>query len=451
MKRLLALLALAAAACGERLDDRSPPDGTFYYPVGLAVRSYDVTPGGAGAPCLGGAPGCATELLVVSTNFDLLYDARRGGTLLSVAVPAIPVDGATHAYPDLDVRGAVRIGSLGGEVAIVDAQSCPSWTGRPLALVASRAENRLYRVELTPETGALDCGSGCPLDLDPRYGDPFDVAVACRGATEQWAYVSYLRSPDLQGVLGRLDLGAADPTEPALTFTLGAMPVHHAGYQAASGFLFSTGRFNGAARAPLRWLPLGTGGTGALSLARERNLWTPFSGSETTGFALSSDGRRAYVALQRFNADLATATGLRPPDIGGTLVVVDLTPDELTGQPRGSVLRAADIGLGAEVVRVLPRGGGQRDLVAVTCTDGSLWIFDDEVGRVVKLFALDPAGLGRPLLGREPYGLAVEARASGHFWLYVGAFGSDVVTVIDVDPSAPQLAEIIAVLGKERT
>jgi hypothetical protein len=55
-----------------------------------------------------------------------------------------------------------------------------------------------------------------------------------------------------------------------------------------------------------------------------------------------------------------------------------------------------------------------------------------------------------PLLGRQPYGLAVEPRADGTYRLYVAAFGSDLVSVVEVDPARPQEARVLFALGRER-
>jgi hypothetical protein len=102
-------------------------------------------------------------------------------------------------------------------------------------------------------------------------------------------------------------------------------------------------------------------------------------------------------------------------------------------------------------VRVLPPRAGRRDLVAVTSTiEGVLTVYDDDLGAIVKVFAMAgeqgpdnpvPAPLGSPLVGEQPFGLAVEAR-DGRDWLYVAGFRSNTVTAVSLDPASPAEARI---------
>jgi len=461
-----AAVLLALAACSGSAVDRAPPIDAFYFPESLAVRHLDA----AGGDCLGGAPGCTTQLLVVSTNFDLRYDSDRGGTLLSIAVPPDPAtrpknDEEAARHPRLDVRGAVRIGSLGGTLALLEDRPtvtggserlCPGWSTAadpsrtPQALVASRVTRRLHRVGLRGDLG-LDCEGGCAVSLDDattsaddRYRDPYGVGVVCRGEGEAYraeAFVTFLSTPGNAGVLGRVSL----PTGALLSpLDVGSDAAHTAAYDAASDRLFFTGRFTGPGYVPFRYLELGNSRGGDARVdARVIDLAQQVRGAETRGFSFSEDRTRAYVALRLYDADLATRVGARPPDVGGAIGIIDTSPD-LFGSPAGKVLAVVPVGLAPTDVKVIPRPG-RRGVVVASCSgDDTVWIYDDESGALAKVFARGDAG---PLMGSQPAGLAVEARSDGHFRIYVAAFGSNAVSAIDLDPSAPSQALRFMVLG----
>ncbi len=439
-----ALAALALAACSDRSRSLPPPLDRIYFPTGLALRHFDA----AGADCTGGSAGCTGQLLLVSSNFDLRYDALEGGALVSLAVPPDPPPpGPGDPVPSiaaLDVRGGARIGSLGGELAVVDAVTCPGWSAdparAPAALVAARANDRLYRIDLLPG-GGLDCGAGCSQALDPTLTDAYGVGVACRGtgtAFQARAYVSHLQTPLNEGYVTEVDLLGGTSL---VRLDLGPDAVHSIAYQAATDRLWTSSRYAGPGTIPFRWLELGN----TAASAQLFDLAFQIRGAETRGFAISSDGTRAYIALRLYNADAATAFLIRPPDVGGAIGILSLA-EEANGRPSGVLVAVIPVGRAPAEVRVLPRPG-QRDLVAVSCTgDDTLWLYDDEIGAVVKVFASDPA-TGRPVLGRQPFGLAFEPRANGQARLYVGAFASHLVSVVDLDPAQPGGARILMTLG----
>jgi len=446
-----ALGALALAACGDRAADRPPPTDRFYYPIALAVRHLDA----AGLDCPGGAAGCTTQLLVVSSNFDLAYDVDRGGTILSVAVPPDPPPPADpREVPEitaLDVRGALAIGSLAGELAVVEPSACAGWGARPpLALVTSRASNALFASELGPGLGLAE---GSVIPLDPELGDPYGVGLACRGTGSVYqalAYVGYLTARSGIGYLGRVDLLADKARQdlPVLErlapLAVDTAPAQSFAYQADVDRLFFTGRFAAVNFMPFRYLELGN----PTLAPRVIDVAALVQGSETGGFALSSDRRRAYVALRLFDAFTSQRLGVRPPDTGGALGIIDLSPGA-DGSPRGALIAAVPIGRSPGEVRIAPRAG-KRDLVVVSCPgDDSVWLYDDDTESVAKVFGTD--ALGRPQVGRQPFALALEARLGGALRVYAAAFDSSVITVLDIpDPGTPRSARVVMRLGRRR-
>ncbi len=471
--RLLASSALLlAAACSDTAPTTPPALDRFYYPTGLAIRHVDDA--GAPADCLGG-PGCHTQLLVVSSNFDLRYDSASGGTVIAVDVDeALKTPLAPLQRPAL--LGVGRIGSFGGELAILDGATCPGWTGPAQALVASRSQNLLYRLD-------LDFGSPAQLPaqqipLESSFGDPYGVRVACGtfgGVPQQLAFVSYLRTPSSEGELSRIDLaqGAGNArTQIDLGANVGGSvaPAHGTVFDRVSGRLYVTERFGKSGFSPLRWLSLA-----APEITNSVDLYALVRGAELRGLALSSDGdpasgrppSRAYLALRIYDADVASATGLRPTnDVAGALVVLDIAPGP-DGQPAARFLNVVPIDRGASEIRVVPRpvpSGGTplRDLVAVTCTDdGTVALYDDETGRVARVLGicggipgeLEPSSClpGDPLTGKQPFGLETELLQTGHARLYVGSFDRSWVNVIEIDPLNPASSPVSwARIGPER-
>ncbi len=463
--KFLALAALLAG-CGDIARDAAPPTDRFRFPVGLALRHLKASCTAAPCTCVAGTPGCQTVLHVVSSNFDLTYDTDEGGTLIALRVPEPSERPATLGPRDLwDIPdivpyrlGAVRIGSFGGEVSLLDEEHCAGWEtgaapGAPAAFVASRSRDRLYRLTLGND-GSLGCGDDCRTALDPDLRDPYGVTLACGGSGTGFAasvYVTYLSTPLNVGFLSELALKVPDRLaaakspglQPAINIGLDA--ARSAAFEPLSQRVFMTGAFSGPGYMPLRWLdlpypPSSTNPPPPVDLA------TRVFGAETTGIALSSDGTRAYVGLRLYDGYTAALVGGRTPDIGGALAVIDVTPAP-TGGINGQLLSLVPVGVGPTEVRVIPRPG-LADLVAVSCNgDGSVWLYDDASGLVPRVFGIDQAS-GTPLLGKQPAGLAVERRADGSVRLYVGSFGSHFVSVIRLDdPTDPRSAWVEMRLG----
>ena len=226
---LIAASTLLALACSDTGPTIAPVTDRFFYPTGLAIRHEP-------AGCLGGSAGCQTQLLVVSSNFDLRFDSATGGTVIAVDVDqALATPLAPLQAPAL--LGVARIGSFGGELAILDSTTCSGFAGAEV-LVASRSQNALYRVSIGAG-GALSCGDGCQVPLEGTFGDPYGVTVAC-GSFGQLAFVTYLRTPNSEGQLSQIDLASGNRTQKDLG---SVSPAHSTVFDAFSSRLYVTEQF----------------------------------------------------------------------------------------------------------------------------------------------------------------------------------------------------------------
>jgi hypothetical protein len=459
------LLLLTGAGCGETLPVSTPPLDRFYFPTGVAVRHEP-------AGCVpGGAAPCQSQLLVASSNFDLRYDPATGGTIIAVDVdkaigpylntPGNPLEPLTA---NNGLLGATQVGSFAGELAVVDATTCPGWSGANQALVTSRSTLSLYRVDVGA-AGALSCGTQCKVPLESSFGDPYGVTVACgdfpsaSGAALHLAFVTYLRAPNSEGWLSPFDLDSGTRLAP---IDVGTDPTHSTVFDPVSTRLYIAEVFASILYTPFRWITLASPSTPAVSV----NVDDTVRGSELRGIALSSDGTRAYLALRLYDITAATTGGARPVgDVGGALAVMDLT-ETPQGGPAATIINVVPIARGATQIRAIPRPG-HRDLVAVTNTDDdSLTLYDDDSGLVANVFGrcgtslsgsdptppCGPSQVGEPMLGEQPFGLAFETRSGGTVRLFVGSFDRFWVNVIDIDPLHPEAKPIQwARIGVEST
>lgn len=439
--RRLPILALAlAAACGETVTVPEAPLDRLYRPTGLAVHEG--------------------RLLVASSNADLRFDFQRGGSVIALEPRSGPADVAMR------VAGAERIPSFAGELVVADAAAC-GLAGPSLALVPVRGDDAVFALELGPG-GAVSCGSGCEVRLAGPFGDPSAAAVACGGGRAR-AFVGYLRGVDTAAWVSALDLrelervraGAPSGAPLVESAALGAGPVRGMAYDAVWDRLWVTGVAT-ASPTPLRVVEL----AGGCSLGREpRDGGCPSRdvgaaalprGLELRGIALSNLAsnpapeaeRRVYLTARWYDPELAAAAGGRNDEAGGELVVADLV-EAPAGVELRLVRRVPLFGNGAAAVRVLPPRAGQRDVVAVVVSDsGQLLVYDDETG-ARRWFGADLLGSGAPLVGRTPWGLAVQPLSTETARLFVGSFQEDVVTPIDVPLAAPATAQIAGRVGPE--
>jgi hypothetical protein len=220
-------------------------------------------------------------------------------------------------------------------------------------------------------------------------------------------------------------------------------------YDALTDRLYAIGRFAGL-YAPLNIveLPACVHTASGCPVARVQtiDLYQSLAGAELVGIALSNPqpgrGRLAYISARIYDESYARATQARPPwDIGGALLVVELN-DGVTGVPSARVRQVVPIGLGAGSVRVLPVRPGLADIVVVPSTgDGTLQIYDDEVGAVVRVVSLDQV-TGAPEAGRHPSAMAVDDRGTEAL-VYVAAFTDWTVSILRVPLATPSTADLL--------
>jgi hypothetical protein len=454
--QLVALLGLALAACsgaGEEQADPLPPMDRFYFPAGVAVSHL---------------AGGGTALFVGSSNFDLRYSAPDGGALLSVDPDTsayVPSPTVTAASVPLDVLGGQRIASYSGPIAVVDATTCTTLPAgaAPVVLIASRLEDVLYRFEIGP-LGQLSCGAGCARSLDGAGPfDPFAITVAC-GASGRHAYVGFLRTPtSTRGVgdgawIAEVDLDA--PDAPVRFMEVGDGTVRSMAYEQAADRLWIAARSSGARtflysavlsdptwRGPSPWQAVDL--VDLFPLARGSELRSLAVGTPTGVVGAS---RRIYATVRLYDVEAQDAnSGNRPAgDVGGSLLVLDVTDDPDRGRP--VVTLRDDVPLGTSVgdVAVVPRGAGLRDLVVATVLDGDLlYVYDDSdvhPGTVAQMVGHDATGL--PRLGDRPMALAIDpVPVAGRVTGYVAAFGSNLVTRFTLDPTTPWAPLTLETIG----
>jgi hypothetical protein len=451
MKRIGLLLVLALSACSENLPHTQPPMDHFFFPAGLALTPV--------------AGGNQQALLVVSANFDLRYDRQAGATLLSVD-PRLDAAGGSTGRPDqalVKFGSGAQLGSYAGPVAIADANTCTKLAGGARAFVASRYTRKLYQFPLGAG-GAVDpcpAGATCEVALATDLLDPAAVGLACQAdGKRQSVFVGYLRAPAKDGFaaetawLSEFDLGnlAAAPR----TFPLGLGPVGDMAYDALTDRLYAVGRYAGLT-APLFILDLPsckssdqvtTDNPNGCQAPRVQtvDLYGSLAGAELAGIALSNPRpgrpRRAYVSVRLYDEGYANAIRARPPfDVGGALMVIDLEENAF-GRTLAKVLSVIPIGLGAGAVRVLPVRPGLADLVVVPCSgDGTIQLYDDEAGAVVRVVGLDET-TGAPEAGHVPYAAAVEDRGTEAL-VYVASFRDWTVSVLKVPMADPTSADLL--------
>jgi hypothetical protein len=428
------LLALGLVGCRpeEQTDPLPPLDQlSFYFPIGLATTQV------AGQ----------TTLLVASSNFDLRYSADEGGTLLSI----------DHQGPlgSDRLRGAARIASYAGAVAVADEVTCPGIGAGASALVASRFDDSLYRFGILPD-GSLSCGPGCTRRTG---GDPFAVTVACRSdQTRRTVYVGWLDPPESTRGSGAgawvTELDLDNPLKPPRAVDVGDGPISSMAYDAETDRLWLASQSSGA-RALLHSValfdPRWVDGPAPWEAVDTVDLFPDVWGAELRSLALGSPvpgaPRRLYASVRLYDAESQASTGDRPGgDIGGALVVLDVT-EGTDGRPAVVVRGVVPLGPSVGDVAVVRRAAPLRDVVVATVLDGDLlFVYDAETEAVARIIGHDSLGL--PLLGDQPIALAVDQDLPGTpAWVYVAAFGGHSVTRFLLDPADPSAAPTLMPIG----
>lgn len=445
MRRLAFVALVAAAGCSEVSQLDAGPGDRFYFPTGMAVTA-------------------SGKLLVASSNFDLRYDEETGGSVIAV-------DPALDPAPLL---GTLNVHSLGGQLALAEPAACDALrdpAAGAVALLPVRGSNVLYQLRVAP-TGAVSC-TDCVTSVGGSTNrvDPFATGVAC-GAGIARGYVGYLQSSGAAAVT-QVDLSLDPAADGAVQHRVleDYGQVRGFAYDAARERLFITHTVNGAGTS-LRWVDLGgkvpcpddaqqlcpcrfdkAFADGGCATGTSASGAVP-SGLELRAIALSTSTappRRAYLTARVYDPVLAAAAGYRVGDFDGKLLVADLG-ETLEGQLDLEIVNEVDLGYGAADVVVLPPRAGKRDVVAALAADsGRVVIYDDETGAVAAIGAdlTQPPGdptspTGAPLVGRAPFGLAVDPSATTVGRLYVGSFQESFVTPIDVPLDDPTAACLVA-------
>jgi hypothetical protein len=293
------------------------------------------------------------------------------------------------------------------------------------------------------------------MPLDQALSDPSALGVACRADGRRHSlFVAYLRAPARgiytanTGWLSEFDL--LDLSRTPRTFALAPGPIGDMAFDRLTDRLYAVGRFAGLT-APINIVdlrPCSSIDQAACPDPRVQtiDLYSALHGAELVGIALSNPQagrtRRAYLSVRVYDEGYALATGVRPGfDVGGAIMVVDLDED-LLGQASARVRSVVPIGIGAGSIRVLPVRPGLADLVVVPSSgDGSIQVYDDEVGTMVHVLSADPR-TGAPQAGHVPSALAVDDRGTEAL-VYIASFRDWTVSVLRVPLADPASADLL--------
>jgi hypothetical protein len=447
----LASTLLLAVACNRDLTARPPVESRLYYPSGVAFAP--ATDGGLG------------RLYVANSNFDRRFDigwvtaidlaqvrtsaddGARSPPLPGDPVPPPPDGGSDQGRPvqfvDLATNegSIVKIASFAGLATVDDA-------GTRL-FVPSRSEgDELAIMDITlPTDGGtpLRCffsgGTDCTVDSlrlalaqepgqrgVPAAPQPYSVTLA--PDTDE-IYVTHLRpasSPaqsttNLENFLVTLhqsDLNAARASYP----TAGPYVVPDSAFASigrgssnsvvvTTDFLYVSGRAKLVSTDPDVLLRVVDRRADLVAFPQLQLVWA------------SIDAR----GLQ-----LRPGEGLRPPrlylavDNPATLLVLDV--NEPVGEealpPTFTLVRGVPLPAGPNDVQLLPRPG-RAPMVVVSCSiDGSLALYDDDLGQIAALVSG---------VGAVPFGIAVDLREQ-FARLYVSNFGDGRIAMVDVPLTA---------------
>lgn len=452
----IALAAALALSCAKGAARSDAPKDVLHYPAWIAAFGQ--------------------QLLVVNLDQDLAYDA---GALVAV-------DGSAAGATSGAVLGGVPVPNMAGELLLVEpgdecAGHLDSSSGAyavPFALVGGRFEDALFSVPLTGETPPF--GGVQRIDLHPFSASvPFGVGYTCSPDPEHTprAWVAYQSGQNSVGYVAQIDL--TKPPNAAgsvVQILVGNGPPRSFAYDRDRDRLYFTSREQDLS-APVRWIQVGNGcqsfdggiqdeRQGGCHVDSGFDLSLQFRGAEPNAIQLAvgdADGKpfecktagfvgqpcpRAYLSVRMYDADLAAFLGARPStDLGGKLMVLEL-PEGGLGRPEPQVVAQVDIGMVAGDVHLIPRSG-KRPLVAVTAVDDDqLWIYDDDVGAMVKVFGRNANGV--PPLGHEPVGLASMAVGDPSGLgaterVFVTSYKDDWVSAVDVPLDDPGEAYVVRV------
>jgi hypothetical protein len=451
MRPLILISALVWAGCAAESAPQPPPIDRFVFPSGIVHRQVDGSPNGA--------------LYVASANFDKCFDT---GAVIALDLDslALPELGASAAdSPPVDVtdlkvtaEATVQIESFAGQMALWNPAQ-----GTPRLFVPTRAEaNYLHAIDIQGKTG-LSCvngeGHNCltgalslttniegSKDDVPRAPAPFGVRVdEVAGKPELW--VTHIQAADSPARTSKNfetylvhipDAGASQlslNTDNFIPLNSGGLAVGGA-HSTAIGdrYVYATGRnfVAGQTTVPATFLLRLIDRTDPARILETSlaSVYQTLEARDIERVPLGGDKDRLYILE-------------RAPD---TLLIVDVEHAS-SARPTFLVVNAVPLPDGASALQVLRRDQPGDELVAVTCTantrtEGVLVIYDSKLGQVVRQVGS---------VGTQPFGLAVDRRASGAARLFVTNFGDGRIAVVDI-PSIyrPQEARLVAYLGKRQ-
>lgn len=437
---VLGLLCLLPVGCAREIAGEEPPEGVFYFPIGLAT-----SPDGHYA-------------YVVNSNFDLRFNA---GWLSVVDVDAL-VDMLSDGVSDLTpaIVNQLKIPSLGGQIALDE-------TGR-VAIVAHRGTSLVTLVEIGDEGRSLSCGvqrgergtlssqlkatqcdeahlikideEGIEHDVPKEaLEDPFAVSI-----------FTYSRPPEVDpetgettvhppvrlGAVGYLSSGAvtlhpitgspgsfAMPGEPQATHVVGrgAVGTLQPHPLAPSEFLVATSQFitNGQ-RATVFTLRMAGPLEGDLTDAVAHSLSAAVGGVDLVDLEFSDDGNRAY-ASNRFPDSVVV--------LDSRLIDQQERDESLeystVQRPRFAVLDAVPIPGRPSGLRYLSRSSGDV-LAAASFDDDALFLLSVYGATLRTDYRLENIGLG-------PFDM-VEVSRSGRQLLLITTFFDHGLSLVDVAP-----------------
>lgn len=442
-------LSMALAACAKTGSRPVAPLEALHYPAWVGYSSA-----------------LPDQLLVANLDEDLEFD---NGSLMSLdvsgtAAPILPAPGAGLAVPYMAGKLLVvdpALAAAQGCVAGVNADFAP-----PFVLLAGHSDDVLLKVPLaTPlaDQPVERIGLGASA-----ASSPFGVGLSCGLDGKARAWVSYQRGRDGIGYVAQVDLSKSPPVNVAVN--LGPGYPRSFAYDREHDRLYVTTQ-ESQGHAPIRWITVGNGcldledgiqdeRKGGCHVDAGFDLSATLAGAEPNEMALSTGPvpcvsgpyvglpqcRRMYLTVRMYDADLERAMGERPSkDIGGKLVVLELS-ESGKGGPDARWIRGIDVGVTASELLVIPRDG-KRDLVVMTSLDDDLlWIYDDEVGAMAKVFARNPY-TGVPPLGHYPSGITGRDMGGGVWRVYVASYHDHWVSAVDIRLDDPASASIVNAAG----
>jgi hypothetical protein len=411
---VLTVLTIAAAAAGCSSNAKSrQPDGTFYFPLTMAVHPSQ------------------KYAYIVSSNFDLGYtlgtlkvvDLVKLENMIQADLGGTGCNGhkcSDNYYTDAILeQSTLQIGNFGGQVLLNSA-------GTRL-FVAQRQDNVVSWADISPDGSTLDCVGSTIENPDDNptaflgschrshyfktgYNDPFDMALGPNpvNAAEGCIYVGHLR----EGVITCIAPDAPSPTvrgivyKPDFSLGLPTTGVNDIEFSSAGRMFVANRSVFGDKNL------LGAGDPPAL-LNNPTNGWmfdiTDVAGmGQQKSLAVTADGSTIYLLIQG-------------PD---ALLRFNIFPG-VYGTPEIQAVDYLPVGVDPSRLFMLETTSPARRLLYIPCVDGDYVHVVD--GNTMEQAALLDWGFD------GPYWMAFYDSANGKRAL-ISNFESSQITVISIDP-----------------